>query len=64
MINEVIIGTNVKLLETISDDVPVGTIATILYIDDLDNVFIEWKSGGRLTSFSRKNFKCMFEMID
>ena len=51
----------VKLREKISDSVPVGSIATVLYIDDLDNVFIEWVSNGRLTSFSKKNFKSLFE---
>ena len=53
MIDEVTAGAKVKLMEKISDSVPVGSIATILYIDDLDNVFIEWVSNGRLTSFSK-----------
>jgi cysteine sulfinate desulfinase/cysteine desulfurase-like protein len=53
---------NAYLREKISDSVPVGSIATVLYIDDLDNVFIEWVSNGRLTSFSKKNFKSLFEM--
>ena len=41
MIDEVTAGAKVKLMEKISDSVPVGSIATILYIDDIDNVFIE-----------------------
>ena len=41
MIDEVTAGATVKLREKISDSVPVGRIATVLYIDDLDNVFIE-----------------------
>ena len=61
MIDEVTAGAKVKLREKISDTVPVGSIATVLYIDDLDNVFIEWVSNGRLTSFSKKNFKSLFE---
>lgn len=32
------------------------------WIDDLDNVFIDWVSNGRLTSFSKKNFKSLFDM--
>ncbi len=62
MIDEVTAGAKVKLREKISDSVPVGSIATVLYIDDLDNVFIEWMNDGRLTSFSKKNFKSLFEM--
>ena len=61
MIDEVTAGAKVKLREKISDSVPIGSIATVLYIDDLDNVFIEWVSNGRLTSFSKKNFKILFE---
>ncbi len=61
MIDEVIAGAKVKLREKISDTVPIGSIATVLYIDDLDNVFIEWVSNGRLTSLSKKNFKSLFE---
>ena len=62
MIDEVTAGAKVKLREKISDSVPVGSIVTVLYIDYLDNVFIEWVSNGRLTSFSKKNFKSLFEM--
>lgn len=64
MIDEVTAGAKVKLREKISDSVPVGSIATILYIDDLDNVFIEWVSNGRLTSFSKKNFKSLFDATE
>ena len=60
--DEVTAGAKVKLREKISDSVPIGSIATVLYIDDLDNVFIEWVSNGRLTSFSKKNFKSLFDM--
>ena len=64
MIDEVTAGAKVKLMEKISDSVPVGSIATVLYIDDLDNVFIEWVSNGRLTSFSKKNFKSLFDTAE
>ena len=62
MIDEVTAGAKVKLREKISDSVPVGSIATVLYIDDLDNVFIEWVSNGRLTSFSKNGFRSLFEI--
>ncbi len=38
MIDEVTAGAKVKLREKISDSIPVGSIATVLYIDDLYNV--------------------------
>ena len=64
MIDEVTAGATVNLREKISDSVPVGSIATVLYLDDLDNVFIEWVSNGRLTSFSKKNFKSLFDAAE
>ena len=60
MIDEVTAGAKVKLREKISDSVPVGSIATVLYIDDLDNVFVEW-SDGKLSSFSDKQVLKGFE---
>ena len=38
MIDEVTAGAKVKLREKISDSIPIGSIATVLYIDDLYNV--------------------------
>lgn len=64
MIDEVVVGTKVELREKISDSAPVGSIVTVLYIDNLDNVFIEWASNGRLTSFSKKNFKSLFDTTE
>ena len=62
MIDEVIAGAKVKLREKISDSVPIGSIATVLYIDDLDNVFIEWLDG-KLSKFSDKQLLNGFEKI-
>ena len=62
MIDEVTVGAKVKLREKISDSFPIGSIATILYIDDLDNLDIDWRSSGRLTSFAKKNFKSLYEI--
>lgn len=61
MIDEVIIGAKVKLLTKISESIPIGSIATVLYVDDQNNVFIEWKDNGRLTSFSKEKFAELFE---
>ena len=38
----------------------IGSTATILYIDEMDNVFIEW-SDGKLSSFSDKQVLKGFE---
>ena len=41
-------------------DYPVGSVATIIYIDEMDNVFIEW-TDGKLSSFSDKQVLKGFE---
>ena len=48
--------------EAVIGDHPVGSTATILYIDEMDNVFIEW-SDGKLSSFSDKQVLYSFEKI-
>ncbi len=35
----------------------VGSIVTVVYIADLDSVFIEWVNNGGLTSFSKIHLK-------
>ena len=50
------------MTEAVTGDHPVGSTATILYIDEMDNVFIEW-SDGKLSSFSDKQVLHSFEKI-
>ena len=50
----------IKMTETVTNDYPIGSTATILYIDEMDNVFIEW-SDGKLSSFSDKQILKGFE---
>ena len=61
MMDLITVGAKIKMTETVTGEYPVGSTATIIYIDEMDNVFIEWVSNGRLTSFSKKNFKSLFE---
>ena len=53
-------GDGYLMTETVTGDYPVGSTATILYIDEMDNVFIEW-SDGKLSSFSDKQVLKGFE---
>ena len=62
MMDSITVGAKIRMTEAVTRDYPVGSTATILYIDEMDNVFIEWVSNGRLTSFSKKNFKSLFDM--
>ena len=62
MMDSITVGAKIRMTGAVTRDYPVGSTAAILYIDEMDNVFIEWVSNGRLTSFSKKNFKSLFEI--
>ena len=53
MMDSITVGAKIKMIEEVVRDYPVGSTATILYIDEMDNVFIEW-SDGKLSKFSDK----------
>ncbi len=37
----------IKLVKNIDENIPIGSTATIVYIDDFDQVFIDWFDGGQ-----------------
>lgn len=53
MMDSITVGAKIKMTEAVTGDYSVGSTATILYIDEMDNVFIEW-SDGKLSKFSDK----------
>ena len=63
MMDSVTVGAKIRLTENDSSGYPVGAVATILYIDDLDNVFVEW-TDGKLTSFPENQLRKRFEKTD
>ena len=60
MMDSITVGAKIRMTEAVTGDYPVGSTATILYIDEMDNVFIEW-SDGKLSSFSDKQVLKGFE---
>ena len=62
MMDSITVGAKIKMTEAVTGDYPVGSTATILYIDENDNVFIEW-SDGKLSSFSDQQVTHGFEKI-
>ena len=58
MMDSITVGAKIRMTEAVTGDYSVGSTATILYIDEMDNVFIEW-SDGKLSKFSDKQvLKC------
>lgn len=53
MMDSITVGAKIRMTEAVTGDYSVGSTATILYIDEMDNVFIEW-SDGKLSKFSDK----------
>ena len=60
MMDSITVGAKIRMTEAVTGDYPVGSTSTILYIDEMDSVFIEW-SDGKLSSFSDKQVLKGFE---
>ena len=62
MMDIITVGAKIRMTGNISNDYPVGSTATIIYIDERDNVYVEW-TDGKLSSFSDKQLLDNFEKI-
>ena len=60
MMDSITVGAKIKMTDTVTSDYPDGSTATIIYIDEMDNVFIEW-TDGKLSKFSDKQLLNGFE---
>ena len=56
------VGMKLKLAQDVGKGKPVGTKATVVYIDDFDQVFVEWADGGQ-DSFDEFHISKYFEVI-
>ena len=63
MMDSITVGDKIRLKENVGGDYAIGEVATILYIDDLDNVFVEW-TDGKLTSFPEQRLLNCFEELN
>lgn len=45
--DKITVGMKIKLIKKLDEHIPVGSIATIVYIDDFDQIFIDWTDGGQ-----------------
>ena len=62
MMDSITVGGKIRMTEAVTGDYSVGSTATIIYIDEMDNVFLEW-ADGKLSSFSDKQVLNSFERI-
>ena len=60
MMQAITVGTKIKMTKSITSDYPIVSTATIIYKDEMDNVFVEW-SDGKLSAFSNKQVLHNFE---
>ncbi len=59
--DKITVGMTIKLVGDIGENMPVGSTATIVYIDDFDQIFIDWKDGGQ-AKISEEQFLKNFEI--
>lgn len=45
--DKITVGMSIKLINDIDGRRPVGSTATIVYIDDFDQIFVDWTDGGQ-----------------
>ena len=62
MMDSITVGAKIRMTVAVTGDYPVGSTATIIYIDEMDNVFVEW-AVGKLSSFSDKQVLHNFKKI-
>lgn len=60
--SNIAVGMKLNLMTEIDDKRPAGSTATVIFLDDFDQVFVEWTEGGQ-SSFTEdqlvKNFEVM-----
>ena len=44
---KITVGMKIKLIKELDDRIPVGSIATIVYTDEFDQIFIDWIDCGQ-----------------
>ena len=59
--DKITVGMTIKLVKDIGENIPVGSTATIVYIDDFDQIFIDWSEGGQ-AKISEEQFLKNFEI--
>ncbi|MCR5142621.1 MAG: hypothetical protein K6C68_08865 [Ruminococcus sp.] len=59
--DKITVGMTIKLVGDIGENIPVGSTATIVYIDDFDQIFIDWSEGGQ-AKISEEQFLKNFEI--
>ncbi|MCR5123235.1 MAG: DUF4314 domain-containing protein [Ruminococcus sp.] len=58
---KIAVGMTIKLVKDYDGSKPVGSTATIVYIDDFDQIFVDWSDGGQ-AKFSEEQLVNYFEL--
>lgn len=59
--DKITVGSKITLIKDIDSKTPIGSTATIVYIDDFDQIFIDWTDGGQ-DSFTEEQLLKNFEI--
>ena len=59
--DELTIGTTITLIKEIDSTKPVGLTATVVYIDDFKQIFVDWSDGSQ-GQFTEEQLEQYFEI--
>lgn len=60
---KITVGSKITLKNDVDGKIPIGSTATIVYIDDFDQIFVDWTDGGQ-TNFTEEQLLKNFEIAD
>ena len=58
---KITVGMTIKLVKDFDGSKPVGSTAIVVYIDDFDQIFVDWSDGGQ-ARFSEEQLVKNFEI--
>lgn len=60
---KITVGSKITLKNDVDGKIPIGSIATIVYIDDFDQIFVDWTDGGH-ANFTEEQLLKNFEIAE
>lgn len=59
--DNITVGMKIRLVDNIGENLSIGSTATVIYIDDFDQIFVDWTDGGH-SKFTEEQFLRFFEL--
>ena len=56
---KICVGTKIRLIKDLDGKNPIGSTATVVYIDEFGQIFADWTDGGQVRITKERNAFCM-----